>query len=82
VGRQLVALHASGDRTEALAEVTAPTLVVHGAADPLVQPAGGEATAKAVPGAELLVLEGMGHDLPRELWPQILDAIVAVSAPA
>ena len=55
---------------------TAPTLVIHGADDPLVTPSGGEATAKAVPGAELLNLEGMGHDLPIPLWPQIIDAIV------
>jgi pimeloyl-ACP methyl ester carboxylesterase len=79
VGRQLVAIHASGDRTEALAEVSAPTLVVHGTADPLVQLPGGEATAKAVPGAELMVLEGMGHDLPRALWPQIVGAVAEIS---
>jgi pimeloyl-ACP methyl ester carboxylesterase len=53
-----------------------PTLVVHGDQDPLVTPSGGEATAKAIPGAEHLVVEGMGHDLPRALWPQIVDAIV------
>ena len=80
VARQLLAIHASGDRTAALAGVTAPTLVVHGADDPLVQVEGGRATASAVPGAELLVLPGMGHNLPRELWPQIVTAIAGVIA--
>ena len=75
VARQLLAIHASGDRTPGLRELAVPTLVVHGDADPLVQVAGGHATAEAVPDAELLVLEGMGHNLPRELWPQITTAI-------
>ena len=79
VARQLLAIHASGDRTTALRALDVPTLVIHGDADPLVQVAGGHATAEAVPGAELLVLEGMGHNLPRELWPQIVDAIVRVA---
>ena len=61
VARQLLAIHASGDRTPGLRELQVPTLVVHGDADPLVQVAGGHATAEAVPEAELLVLEGMGH---------------------
>lgn len=74
--RQFLAIHASGDRTEALGGVRVPTLVVHGADDPLVQLPGGEATARAVPGAELLVIAGMGHNLPREVWPQVVDAIV------
>ena len=75
--RQLVAIMAQSDRTEALGSVDVPTLVVHGAADPLVQPSGGEATAKAIPGAELLMIEGMGHELPEQVWPQIVEAIVA-----
>jgi pimeloyl-ACP methyl ester carboxylesterase len=79
VGRQLLAIHASGDRTEALRRLDVPTLVVHGADDPLVQVAGGRATAEAVPGAELLLLDGMGHNLPRELWPQIVDGIARVA---
>ena len=82
VARQLLAIHASGDRTDALRRLDVPTLVVHGKADPLVQVAGGEATAEAVPGAELLVLDGMGHNLPRELWPTIVDAIDRVAARA
>ena len=76
VARQLVAIQASGDRRPGLAGLTMPTLVIHGADDPLVQLAGGQATAEAVPGAELLVIPGMGHSLPRQVWPQITDAIV------
>jgi pimeloyl-ACP methyl ester carboxylesterase len=79
VARQLMAIHASGDRTPALRELDVPTLVVHGADDQLVQVEGGRATAAAVPGAELLVVPGMGHNLPRELWPQLLDAITALA---
>jgi pimeloyl-ACP methyl ester carboxylesterase len=75
VARQLVAIQASGDRTAALGQVRVPTLVVHGDRDPLVQVEGGYATAKAIPDAELLVMPGMGHNLPRELWPTILDRI-------
>ena len=75
--RQFQAIMAQSDRTEVLGAVAVPTLVVHGAADPLVTPSGGEATARAVPGAELLMVEGMGHDLPEPLWPQLVDAIAA-----
>ncbi len=75
VARQLMAIHASGDRTPGLRSLSVPTLVVHGEDDPLVQVAGGRATAEAVPDAQLLVIPGMGHNLPRELWPQILDAL-------
>ena len=80
VGRQLVAILASGDRTTSLSEVRVPTLVIHGDADPLVHHSGGAATAEAVPGAELLTIEGMGHDLPVEKWDEIVDAIVAHTA--
>ncbi len=76
-GRQLAAILASGDRTAELRRITAPTLVVHGAADRLVNPSGGRATARAVHDAELMVVEGMGHDLPRGAWPRIIDAIAA-----
>jgi pimeloyl-ACP methyl ester carboxylesterase len=74
--RQMLAIEASGNRTQALRGVRVPTLVVHGEADPVISVAGGRATAEAVPDAELLVLPGMGHHLPRELWPTIIDAIV------
>ena len=69
------AITADGDRTERLKEVRCPTLVIHGAADPLIDVSGGEATAAAIPGARLLVLDEMGHDLPEPLWPQLIDAI-------
>lgn len=74
--RQLVAILASGSRRAALAGVRAPTLVIHGGADPLVPVEAGRDTAAAVPGAELLEIPGMGHDLPRALWPTLVDAIV------
>jgi pimeloyl-ACP methyl ester carboxylesterase len=78
--RQLVAILASGSRRDALAAVRAPTLVIHGAADPLIPVEAGRATAAAVPGAELLEIEGMGHDLPRALWPTLVDAIAKHAA--
>ena len=73
--RQLVAVMASGSRKEDLVNVTAPTLVIHGAEDPLVPVEGGKDTADSIPGAELLIIEGMGHDLHREAWPQLINAI-------
>jgi pimeloyl-ACP methyl ester carboxylesterase len=77
MARQLVAIMASADRTEALGKVSAPTLVIHGAVDPLVTVSGGEATAKAVPGADLVIFEDMGHDLPEPRLPEIVAAIAA-----
>jgi pimeloyl-ACP methyl ester carboxylesterase len=79
VGRQMMAVMAQEDRTAALGSVTVPTLVVHGTADPLVPAAHGQATADAVPGAQLLLVEGMGHDLTHTSgpWPQVIDAIAA-----
>jgi pimeloyl-ACP methyl ester carboxylesterase len=74
-GRQLGAIIASGDRTKALHRITAPTLVIHGTVDKMVRPSGGRATAKAIPGARLMMVEGMGHDMPRGAWPQIIDAV-------
>jgi pimeloyl-ACP methyl ester carboxylesterase len=76
-GRQLAAILAGGNRTAELARITAPTLVIHGTADPLIAPSGGRATARAIPGAELVMIEGMGHDLPRAAWPQLIDRIAA-----
>ena len=74
--RQLAAILASGDRTESLASVTAPTLVIHGANDPLVPLAHGRATARAIPGAKLVVIEGLGHGIAYPtLWDEIVDAI-------
>ena len=80
--RQLHAILASGDRTPALRRVAAPTLVIHGKSDPLVNRSGGRATARAVPGARLKLIEGMGHDLPRQLWSEIVDEIAANAARA
>jgi pimeloyl-ACP methyl ester carboxylesterase len=80
VGRQLLAVVASGDRTPALRSLRVPTLVIHGDADPLIAPSGGRATAAAVPGARLLMIPGMGHDLPRGAWETITDAIVELVA--
>jgi pimeloyl-ACP methyl ester carboxylesterase len=76
------AITASGDRTAALRKLDLPTVVIHGAEDPLVRPAAGRATAKAIPGARLRMIEGMGHDLPRELWPTFIEEITANAARA
>jgi pimeloyl-ACP methyl ester carboxylesterase len=73
--RQLAATLASGSRTAALRELDLPTVVIHGEADPLIPLRAGRATAKAIPGAELITIPGMGHDLPRELWPTFVAAI-------
>jgi pimeloyl-ACP methyl ester carboxylesterase len=75
--RQLAAIFASGSRREALRSVQVPTLVIHGRADPLVPVECGIDTAGSVPGARLLILEGMGHFLPMPMWGKIIDAISA-----
>jgi pimeloyl-ACP methyl ester carboxylesterase len=75
--RQLLALLVSGNRKPVLAKLSLPTLVIHGDCDPLVPVEHGRDSARAVPGADLLIIEGMGHDLPREAWPRIVDAIAA-----
>jgi pimeloyl-ACP methyl ester carboxylesterase len=77
VARQMAAIGTQADRTPALAAVKVPALVIHGRPDPLVTVSGGEATAKAIPGAELLVFDEMGHDNPEPLWPEIVGAITA-----
>ncbi|MEA2430574.1 MAG: hypothetical protein QOI19_1047, partial [Thermoleophilaceae bacterium] len=76
-GRQLAAIIASGNRTREIRRIKVPTLVIHGTDDRMVGPSGGRATARAIPGARLLKVKGMGHDLPRAAWPQLLDAIAA-----
>jgi pimeloyl-ACP methyl ester carboxylesterase len=81
-GRQLAAIIASGNRAAELRRITAPTLVVHGKADPLVAYSGGRATARLIPGAKLMSVEGMGHDLPRAVWPRLIDAIAALASRA
>ncbi|GAA0288539.1 alpha/beta hydrolase [Streptomyces polychromogenes] len=77
VARQAVACQASGDRTARLGAVRVPTLVIHGADDPVCDVSGGRATAAAVPGAALTVFDGMGHDLPQALWPELASLITA-----
>lgn len=80
--RQLAAIAASPDRTEALGALKMPVLVMHGDQDPLVDISGGRATAAAVPGAEMIVFPGLAHDLPEQLWPAFVDAISANTAKA
>ncbi|WIX81405.1 alpha/beta hydrolase [Amycolatopsis carbonis] len=79
--RQLAAILSTRDRTAALRRLTLPSLVVHGARDPLVHVSGGRATARALR-ADLDVVPGMGHDLPQEIWPRVLDGIERVAARA
>ena len=75
LARQTAAIMASPDRTDALARVQVPTLVVHGLLDQLVKPSGGIATARAVPGSRLLMYPDMGHDLPRARWGELVEEI-------
>ena len=75
--RQLAAVMASPDRTEALERLDVPTLVVHGMVDPLVKRSGGIATATAVPNSRLLMFNDMGHDMPHHRLGELADAIVA-----
>ena len=81
-GRQLLATMSAGSCKEALANVKAPTLVIHGDADPLVPIAGGYDTVEAIPGAKMLVIEGMGHGLPEGAWPRVIDSIVELAQKA
>jgi pimeloyl-ACP methyl ester carboxylesterase len=78
--RQLLAILASGSRADGLRALDVPALVIHGDADQLVTPSGGKRTAELIPGAELLILEGMGHDLPPSQLAPIVDAITSLSA--
>ncbi len=81
-GRQMAAINATGDRREKLKTITAPTVIVHGADDPLVPVEGGHDTAENIPGAEIVIIPGMGHDLPPALFGQMIDAIAGVAARA
>ena len=78
--RQFLAVMASGSRKAALANVKAPTLVIHGADDPLVSLAAGQDTAASIPGARLVVFDRMGHAMPIETWPRMIEEIVALAA--
>ena len=80
--RQLMAIMASGDRTAELRRITCPTLVLHGRADRLMPPSAGEAVARAIPGARIELIDGMGHDLPPALWPRFTRAIADNAARA
>jgi pimeloyl-ACP methyl ester carboxylesterase len=75
-GRQFAAILAAGDRTEALGRIRVPTLVVHGEQDQVIGVSGGQATAAAIPGARLLRVPGLGHELPPGFWPTLADALV------
>ncbi|MCP1133774.1 alpha/beta fold hydrolase [Paenibacillus polysaccharolyticus] len=75
VGRQIAAIAVSGDRRARLAKVKVPALVIHGVEDPMFVPACGRDTAEAINGAELMLLEGMGHDLPQQLFETVVDGI-------
>lgn len=77
--RQLAAMLASGSRREPLSQVKVPTTVIHGALDPLILPSAGRATARAIPNARFRLIDNMGHHLPREAWPIIIDEIVHVA---
>lgn len=80
--RQLAAIASSGTRADGLRRLRIPAVVIHGSVDPLVQPSGGARTAELIPGAELIVLEGMGHDLPQHFWGDIIDAVEKIAAHA
>ncbi|MFM7687241.1 MAG: alpha/beta fold hydrolase [Actinomycetota bacterium] len=75
--RQLAAIYASGRRTVGLQQLDCPTLVIHGRDDTLITPSGGERTAELIPGAHLLMLADMGHDIPEPLWPVFTDAVLS-----
>jgi pimeloyl-ACP methyl ester carboxylesterase len=78
-GRQLLAILRAPDRSAALRQLALPTLVIHGDADPLISPSGGAATAAAIPGARLVMVPGMGHELPEGIWPLLVDELVGLA---
>jgi pimeloyl-ACP methyl ester carboxylesterase len=82
VGRQMAAIRADGDRTARLSTLSVPAVVLHGADDPLLLAKAGEQTARAIPGAELRIVPGMGHDLPPGVYDIVVDAIVAAASRA
>ncbi len=77
--RQLAAIYATGSRAEALQKLNVPTLVIHGLDDTLLTPSGGQRTAELIPNAKLLLIEDMGHDLPRPLWPTFVSAVTELT---
>lgn len=81
-GRQIAAILMSGDRTTALRGLSMPVLVIHGDADPMIDVSGGRATADAIPGSRRWVIPGLGHDLPAELFGEIVDAVAVLAKQA
>lgn len=79
---QIAAVASDGDRSAELRSLRIPSLVIHGRVDPLITLSGGEATAAAIPDAELLIIDTMGHDLPEEIWDEVVEAMTAVAAKA
>jgi pimeloyl-ACP methyl ester carboxylesterase len=77
--RQLAAVLAQSDRTSRLRQLDIPALVIHGLSDPLVAPTGGIALAKALKGSRFIGVPGMGHDLPRAIWPELVTAITELT---
>lgn len=82
IARQTLAVLSAPSRVPQLAQLRVPTLVIHGTADPLVDVAGGKELARIIPGARLELIEGMGHDLPKALWPRLADGITSHAAQA
>ncbi len=75
MARQNIAILVNGDRRPSLSTIKVPTLVIHGADDPLIPVEGGKNTARVIPGARLFIINGMGHDMPKGVWAEIVDAI-------
>jgi pimeloyl-ACP methyl ester carboxylesterase len=82
VARQVMAIAAGGSRAAGLRTVRVPTLVLHGSADTLIEPSGGERTAELVPGARYVVIEGMGHDYPTGYWDELVEHVTDHAAAA
>ena len=80
--RQMLAVIASGDRTPALRQVQCPALIIHGSHDPLVPVAAGRATAKAIPGARLHIIEGLGHHMPSGIWTDVIEQVQMITKTA
>jgi pimeloyl-ACP methyl ester carboxylesterase len=81
VGRQMTAVVSSAHRAEGLAALDIPTVVIHGSVDPLIDPSGGRRTAELIPGAVFVEIEGMGHDLPPRIWPELIARVTSVTTP-
>jgi pimeloyl-ACP methyl ester carboxylesterase len=82
VGRQIMAVTASGSRADGLRRVEVPTLVMHGSADKLIDPSGGRRTAELIPGARFVLIDGMGHDYPQAYWDEWVELVTAHASAA